>query len=211
MSLSVSLNAISGDPAFARLADELLAHLADGDPSDVDGLLAAHPEHAERLRKLLPSLTALAAWRRVEALPGDMEPRELTPLRTLGDFQIFHELGRGGMGIVYEAIQISLGRPVALKVLPFAAVLDPRQLQRFKHEASAAAILRHPHIVGIHCVGEDRGVYYYAMELIEGHTLAEVIQERSQEPGVRSQEGGSEKPAVKGCSVQFSVGNCSAH
>ena len=79
------------------------------------------------------------------------------------------------MGVVYEAEQVSLGRPLALKVLPFAATLDPRQLQRFRNEAQAAATLKHPHIVGIHSVGCERGVYDFAMELIEGRTLAQMI------------------------------------
>ena len=75
------------------------------------------------------------------------------------------------MGVVYEAEQISLGRRVALKILPFAAMLDQRQLTRFKNEAHAAAQLTHPGIVGIHSVGCERDVYYYAMEYIEGQPL----------------------------------------
>ena len=78
------------------------------------------------------------------------------------------------MGVVYEAEQLSLGRRVALKVLPFAAALDPRQLQRFQIEAQAAAQLHHTHIVPVFAVGCERGVHYYAMQFIEGRTLAEV-------------------------------------
>jgi serine/threonine protein kinase len=99
----------------------------------------------------------------------------------LGDFRLLREIGRGGMGVVYEAEQISLRRRVALKVLPFAAALDPRQLQRFKNEALAAAHLRHENIVPVYMVGEERGVHYYAMQFIEGRSLAELIAElRSQ-------------------------------
>src|SRR5205807_2368132 len=95
------------------------------------------------------------------------------------------EVGRGGMGIVYEAEQLSLNRRVALKVLPFAATLDPRQLQRFHNEARAAAHLHHPNIVPVHGVGTERGVHYYAMQFIEGQTLAGVLdaQRRSAAPG----------------------------
>jgi serine/threonine protein kinase/Flp pilus assembly protein TadD len=100
----------------------------------------------------------------------------------LGDFRLLREVGRGGMGVVYEAVQISLNRRVALKVLPLAATLDPRQLQRFRHEAQAAAMLHHPNIVPVHGVGCERGVHYYAMQLIEGRSLAAVIAELRGDP-----------------------------
>jgi serine/threonine protein kinase len=95
----------------------------------------------------------------------------------LGDFRILHEIGRGGMGVVYEAEQISLCRRVALKVLPFAASLDPQQLARFKAEAQAAAGLHHTHIVPVFAVGCERGVHSYAMQFIEGQTVAGLIVE----------------------------------
>src|SRR5207253_130876 len=103
----------------------------------------------------------------------------------LGDFQLLREVGRGGMGVVYEAEQISLGRRVALKVLPFAATLDGRQLQRFKNEAQAAACLHHTNIVPVYAVGCERGVHYYAMQFIDGQTLATLIRDlrRLEQPG----------------------------
>ncbi len=84
------------------------------------------------------------------------------------------------MGVVYEAVQISLGRRVALKVLPFAAAIDKSRLARFKIEAQAAALLHHANIVPIHAVGSDRGVHYYAMQFIDGRTLADMIGELAQ-------------------------------
>ncbi len=96
-------------------------------------------------------------------------------IKTLGDFEIVKEIGRGGMGIVYEALQLSLDRTVALKVLPFASVLDERRLARFKNEARAAATMKHPHIVPVYSVGCERGVHHYAMQLIEGDSLARII------------------------------------
>jgi serine/threonine protein kinase/tetratricopeptide (TPR) repeat protein len=99
---------------------------------------------------------------------------------TLGDFRILREVGRGGMGVVYEAEQLSLHRHVALKVLPFAGTLDPRQLQRFRNEAQAAACLHHTNIVPVYYVGQDRGVHYYAMQFIEGQTLASLIHQLRQ-------------------------------
>jgi hypothetical protein len=74
-------------------------------------------------------------------------------------------------------VQISLGRRVALKILPFAAALDAKQLQRFKNEAQAAAHLHHQNIVPVYAVGCERGVHYYAMQFIEGETLAALILE----------------------------------
>jgi WD40 repeat protein/serine/threonine protein kinase len=100
---------------------------------------------------------------------------EFAANRTLGDFRILREIGRGGMGIVYEAEQISLGRRVALKVLPFAAALDPRQLQRFQNEAHAAAQLHHPSIVPVHGVGCERGIHYFVMQFIDGQSLAALL------------------------------------
>ena len=94
-------------------------------------------------------------------------------------YRIDQEIGRGGMGIVYEAEQISLSRRVALKVLPFAATMDRRQLQRFHNEARAAAGLHHTNIVPVHAVGEERGVHYYAMQFIDGRTLADFIAQQN--------------------------------
>ena len=85
------------------------------------------------------------------------------------------------MGVVFEAVQVSLGRRVALKILPLAAAIDPRHLQRFQLEAQAAAHLHHPHIVPIHAVGCDRGVHYYAMQFVEGRSLADLVRELRRE------------------------------
>ncbi len=103
---------------------------------------------------------------------------------TLGDFRLLREIGRGGMGVVYEAEQISLSRRVALKVLPFFDALDPRQLLRFHNESRAAASLKHPNIVGVHSVGHERGLHYYAMDYIDGRTLSDVVAEMRVASGV---------------------------
>ncbi|MEN6557167.1 MAG: serine/threonine-protein kinase [Thermoguttaceae bacterium] len=101
----------------------------------------------------------------------------LQPGMPLGDFQIVREIGRGGMGIVYEAIQLSLGRRVALKTLPLVAGFDPKYLQRFRQEAQAAAQLHHANIVPVYAVGCERGVNFYAMQLIDGQSLDVVIRQ----------------------------------
>ena len=94
---------------------------------------------------------------------------------TLGDFEIVRELGRGGMGIVYEALQLSDRRSVALKVLPSSMGISATARQRFRREAQAAARLQHDHIVAVYAEGEDNGTCFFAMELVEGRTLGELI------------------------------------
>ena len=101
----------------------------------------------------------------------------LPPLRQLGDFRILREVGKGGMGIVYEAEQVSLGRHVALKVLPRSMLLDARAKRRFEREAKSAARLHHTNIVPVFGVGEQDGMPYYVMQFIQGLGLDEVLEE----------------------------------
>jgi serine/threonine protein kinase len=154
----------AGGEELANLVEEFAARAQAGEAVDPEAFARAHPAYAEQLRRLLPAVRALAAM-----------GRDGGPLGRLGDFRLLGELGRGGMGIVYEAEQVSLGRRVALKVLPMAAALDGKQLQRFKNEAQAAALLQHPHIVPVIAVGQDQGTHYFAMQLIDGQSLAAVV------------------------------------
>jgi serine/threonine protein kinase/Flp pilus assembly protein TadD len=177
--------ASSADRALGLLVEELTAKLQAGVPVDVQAYVEGHPEHAERLRQLLPALRLLGDLGRSAAagisagIPPAEVPQDL--VGTLGDYRILREVGRGGMGVVYEAEQVSLGRRVALKLLPFAAALDPRQLQRFHNEARAAAGLHHTNIVPVYAVGQERGVHYYAMQFIDGSTLADFIAQQRHE------------------------------
>src|ERR1041385_7215915 len=100
---------------------------------------------------------------------------EPEPLRRLGDFEVLREIGRGGMGVVYEARQVSLNRKVALKVLSGGLGLTSKSIQRFRREAEAAAKLHHTNIVPIYATGEDDGTHFYAMELIDGPSLDHLI------------------------------------
>jgi serine/threonine protein kinase len=102
--------------------------------------------------------------------------------RTLGSYQIMEELGRGGMAVVYRAYQPSLGRYVAIKVLPPQLAFDRQFVERFLREARSAANLRHPNIVVIHDVGEQDGLYFIVMEYLEGRTLKEVVDQEGSLP-----------------------------
>ncbi len=158
------------------LLDDLAARIQAGESVDIEAFARDNPEHASELRRVLPAMQVLAGLPR----SGDLRAAHAVsgePLGELGDYGLIREVGRGGMGVVYEAEQVSLRRRVALKVLPWAAAMDPKQLQRFKNEALAAASLKHDHIVSVYAVGCERGVHYYAMEFIEGQTLAELIAE----------------------------------
>src|SRR5260370_34002681 len=102
----------------------------------------------------------------------------------MGDFEILRELGHGGMGVVYEARQVSLNRKVALKVLSGGLGLTSKAVQRFRREAEAAAKLHHTNIVPVYATGEQDGTHFYAMELIDGPSLDHVI--RHLRAGARS-------------------------
>ncbi len=109
--------------------------------------------------------------------------------RVVGDYRILREVGRGGMGVVYEAHQISLDRIVALKVLSNTAALPEASIIRFRREAQAAAKLQHNHIVQIYAQGEDEGVCYYAMEFVRGRSVHEIITERTRGEGDIARDG----------------------
>jgi serine/threonine protein kinase len=167
------------DPRVVEAVEAYLAALEAGQQPDRQAFLEQHADIADILAECLDGLQFVhAATPRLQPLDSEtMAAADALKAAALGDFQIVREIGRGGMGVVYEAIQISLGRRVALKVLPFASTLDARQLQRFKNEAQAAAHLHHTNIVPVFATGSDRGVHYYAMQFIDGQTIAAVIRE----------------------------------
>jgi serine/threonine protein kinase/Flp pilus assembly protein TadD len=184
---------------LADLVEGLMVGVRAGSMRDyragTHALTRERPDHAGELLELLPALEALAqvsaslpatasenAVGHEPPSPG-VRSLALPNEGALGDFRLLGEVGRGGMGVVYEAEQMSLGRRVALKVLPFASALHPRQVQRFKNEALAAAQLHHTNIVPVYAVGCERGTHYYAMQFIDGHTLAEVVRALRQDAG----------------------------
>src|SRR5579871_5012432 len=118
--------------------------------------------------------------------------------KRLGDFEIEREIGRGGMGIVYEARQVSLNRCVAVKILSSGLGLAPKAIQRFQREAEAAAKLHHTNIVPVYATGEENGIHFYAMELIEGPSLDHVIRQLRGGPDADTRSGPAADAAPTG-------------
>jgi hypothetical protein len=162
-----------------KLAEEFAERYRQGERPSVEDYVAAHPECAAEIRELFPALMVLE-----ELAPSDDSsagpagaPAATPPPERIGDYRILRQVGRGGMGVAYEAEQQSLGRHVALKVLPAQTAGDAQVLARFRRESRAAAGLHHTNIVPVFEVGQDGGVCYYAMQFIQGQALDEVLKE----------------------------------
>ncbi len=145
---------------FAQYVERLNA----GEAIDIETIRADHPEVAQ---ELIDQLRLLRDVYRDSAASRD--------LGTLGDYTLRRQIGRGGMGVVYEAWQNSVERQVALKVLPGAVAVDDKRFHRFMREARAAAKLNHPNIVGVHGMGQEENTPYYSMDFVEGETLAQIL------------------------------------
>jgi len=167
---------LADDPRVIEAARAYLAELENGRVPSRLLFFNRFPDLTDALAECFDGIE-LAHAAGLALRPTTMPLQTDLPASPLGDFQILREIGRGGMGIVYEAVQLSLGRRVALKVLPFASALDTKQLQRFKTEAHAAAQLHHTNIVPVYAVGCERGMHFYAMQLIDGRPLDQVIGE----------------------------------
>ncbi len=175
----MSHSEVTDDDRLVAAVKEYMDLLDAGTAPSHDDFLRDYGDIAGELRLSLEGLALVHRAARPdhaqsEATEDSSPGHELTG-KPIGDFQIIREIGRGGMGVVYEATQLSLNRRVALKVLPLASGLDEVRLQRFRNEANAAATLHHTNIVPVYAVGSDRGVHFYAMQLIEGISLSEML------------------------------------
>ncbi|MFZ4469476.1 MAG: protein kinase domain-containing protein, partial [Pirellula sp.] len=167
---------------FEELADEFVLKFRSGHSPSIEQYAQAYPEHAAMIRSIFPSLMIVekvSAKVTNESIAPTLsatgsDPTQLVP-KAFDDFEILQCIGRGGMGVVYEAIQGSLQRRVALKVIHAQASASPRSRERFRREAESAAGLHHTNIVPVYGSGEDHGLQYYAMQLIHGSTLADII------------------------------------
>ena len=171
------------DQSPAEWVAEMTDRISAGESLDLDALALEFPDGVERVRRIIPAMAVMARL----GAPSGADVGETSgnsslvagvkPGGFLGDFRMVRVIGRGGMGVVYDAVQASLNRRVALKILPVGSAGDSRKLKRFKIEAQAAACLHHPHIVPVYLVGSDGEAHYYAMQFIEGRTLAELLTE----------------------------------
>ncbi|QEL13675.1 serine/threonine-protein kinase [Limnoglobus roseus] len=152
------------DPRVVVALERYLEALEAGRAPDRDAFLREHSDIADVLEECLSGLEFLQ-----HAAPK--EATERTPER-LDEYRILREVGRGGMGVVYEAERTTDGRRVAVKTLPLATGWQPIDRERFRNEARAVGMLDHPNIVPILAVGCDRGIHYFVMPLIVGSSLA---------------------------------------
>ncbi len=168
---------------IGQLGDEFVERLRRGERPSIREYMLRYPDHAEEIRDVLETLAT------IEELPsGSSAPRTAAKesLPQCGDYRLLREIGRGGMGVVYEAEQISLGRHVALKMMPRAMLADPVLKARFEREAKAAAKLHHTNIVPVFGVGESDGDCYYVMQFIDGIPLDALLQQLQAQPAPQS-------------------------
>jgi WD40 repeat protein len=165
---------------FDELAEEFAERYRRGERPSIEEYVARLPAMADEIREMFPALVEVE---RAEAGAREDEPLSPTPVphqTQVGDYRFVRTIGRGGMGVVYEAEQVSLGRRVALKVLLSHVLGDRQAHERFRREAKAAARLHHTNIVPVFEVGQEGDVAFYAMQLIRGHGLDQVIHELRQ-------------------------------
>jgi serine/threonine-protein kinase len=168
------------DEQLAALLDGLTDQRRRGQTPDVEAVARSHPDLADELRQLWAAAQVADAFARptpstaAEPASGGLRPplAGSEPPPSFGDFEILGELGRGGMGVVYRARQKSLNRPVALKMVLRGELASPTDRARFRAEAESAARLVHPNVVTVYEVGETGGQPYFAMQFVEGETLA---------------------------------------
>jgi serine/threonine protein kinase/WD40 repeat protein len=177
-----------------ELAHEFAERYRRGDRPSLTDYAIKYPALAAEIRELFPAMALIEQFGSVAGPASGPSARTATPdgttPRQLGEYRILREVARGGMGIVYEAVQESLGRHVALKVLPFQSLANATHRERFRREARAAANLHHTNIVPVFGVGEHDGIHYFAMQFIQGQGLDSVLHEVSRQRRARASQPG---------------------
>ncbi len=176
-------DAAHGREPLEVLASEFIDAVRQGRNPEIDAYVARNPELAGEIAELFPLLAAMEGWKAFRTRTS-LEHRAISILASerFGDFRILREIGRGAMGIVFEAEEISSRLRVAVKVLPFLTTTELRE--RFEREAQTAARLKHPNIVPVSNFGEYDGLCYYVMQLVRGAGLDWLIQQLSGRRGV---------------------------
>src|SRR5271166_6138634 len=174
------------------LAEEFMDHKRRGEMPTLGEYVDRYPELADDIRDLFPALLMMedlgeSSGGTTGSLAADHGAAVSVRLQRLGDYRILREIGRGGMGVVYEAEQESLGRRVALKVLSASSLLDSKQVRRFEREAKAAAKLHHTNIVPVFGVGRQDGHHYFVMQFIAGLGLDVVLDDLRRLRGGKSE------------------------
>jgi eukaryotic-like serine/threonine-protein kinase len=167
---------MSDDSLLAQLAEAYTGELRAGKPTNIEEYARRYPELAGQIRELFPTLMMLEGMAATSEASTETPPSILAPDSIFGRYRIEREIGRGGMGVVYEATHVLLEKRIALKVLPVRTTADAGHLERFFREARIAAGLHHTNIVPVFDVGQVAGTPYYAMQYIEGRGLNEILQ-----------------------------------
>ncbi len=157
------------------LGEEFLSRRRRGEDPRIDDYAAQHAQYADQIRALFPAMIAMENLKAIKTESERPIRLHVDRLERLGDYRIIREIGHGGMGIVYEAEQQSLHRRVAVKVFPKQAIGDSKHLQRFQREAATAGALHHTNIVPVFGVGEQDGLHYFVMQLLDGVGLDLII------------------------------------
>ncbi len=209
-----SLNEDSSDlDPIDELVDEFLLRLSAGENPTTSEFCLRYPHLEKEIREIFPTVMLIEERKATSSLaPEPMIDR-------VGDYRIHKEIGRGGMGVVYQASQESLGRTVALKVLSKRWATNQDAMKRFRREAQAAARLHHTNIVPVYEVGESHGHCYYAMQLIEGKSLDKLISEfgsrknteSTSRPGTLSSTIGAENVIDDGNGPEVSESSIRGH
>src|SRR6516225_12061099 len=189
-----------------ELAEEFLERYRKGERPPLREYIERHPDLAAEIKEVFPAMAMMENIAVVDESQEDRGTSEVVKtsevlLKQLGDYRIIRKIGHGGMGIVYEAEQVSLGRHVALKVLPGQALADAKHKRRFEREAKAAAKLHHTNIVPVFGVGEHDGLPYYVMQFIQGLGLNDVFDELKRMQGSSKATSGELRPARKDVSA----------
>jgi serine/threonine protein kinase/WD40 repeat protein len=185
------------DP-IGQIADDFVARLRRGEDPSITEYASRDPANADRIRAVMSALKVVERLKPGagpgSGLSGGLSPKPMRvePISELiGDYRIVREIGRGGMGVVYEAEQQSLRRRVAVKLLPSHALQDHKARERFRREANVAAQLHHTNIVPVYEVGETDGALFYAMQFIDGRGLEQILEQRILRQASRASNGDS--------------------